>query len=112
MRLKITAALVVIATLSGAHVATAAPKKCPPGLAKKSVPCVPPGQAKKGGYDDTYIYRRGDRLQGDYRLIRRPGDYGLAPNETYYRAGGQVYRVDRDTKEVLDLIGAVVNILN
>lgn len=25
----------------------AGPKGCPPGLAKKSVPCVPPGQARK-----------------------------------------------------------------
>ena len=29
----------------------AGPKGCPPGLAKKSPACVPPGHAKKGGDD-------------------------------------------------------------
>jgi len=83
----------------------AAPKGCPPGLAKKSVPCVPPGQAKKGhGY--------GDRVTGDYVIIRNPGRYGLDPDETYYRVGDQIVRVDRDTRKILDFIGAAAAILN
>lgn len=77
---------------------------CPPGLAKKNPPCVPPGQARK--------YGRGDIIFGDYRIIRNPGRYGLDPNETYYRVGDYVYRVNRDTREVLDLIGAIARVLN
>ena len=77
---------------------------CPPGLAKKNPPCVPPGQARK--------YGRGDIIYGDYWIVRHPGRYGLDANETYYRVGDYVYRVDRDTREVLDLIGAAVRVLN
>ena len=88
-----------------AHAGAGKAGHCPPGLAKKNPPCVPPGQAKK-------IYGIGDRIVGDYDWIRRPGRYGLDPDETYYRVGDQVYRVDRDTKEVLDLVGAVINVLN
>ena len=85
--------------------AQAGPKGCPPGLAKKSPACVPPGLAKSG-------YRVGDRVTGEYIVIRDPGRWGLAPHETYYRIGDQVLRVDRDTKVVLDLIGAAAAILN
>ncbi|QFT81273.1 hypothetical protein FIU89_11690 [Roseovarius sp. THAF27] len=88
---------------------------CPPGLAKKAVPCVPPGQAKKHsgyGHDRYDGYRRGDVIEGDYIVIRDPGRYGLDPYGTYCRVGDQVLRVDRDTREVLDLIGAAARILN
>lgn len=86
--------------------ALAGPNKgCPPGLAKKHNGCLPPGQAKK-------LYGRGDHLRGDYVLIRNPGRYGLNPGATYYRLGDYVYQVDRDTNEVLDLIGAVAAILD
>jgi len=77
---------------------------CPPGLAKKNPPCVPPGQARK--------YGRGDVIYRDYRIIGNPGRYGLDADETYYRVGDYVYRVDRNTREVLDLIGAVARVLN
>ena len=77
---------------------------CPPGLAKKNPPCVPPGQAKK--------YRRGDIIDRDYREIARPEQYGLRQGENYYRVGDYVYRVDKDTREVLDLIGAASSVLN
>jgi hypothetical protein len=88
-----------IAAMAGAQ------KGCPPGLAKKQNGCLPPGQAKK-------IYGRGDYLQGTYVLIKNPDRYGLDPGSTYYRLGDYVYQVDRDTKEVLDLIGAVAAVLN
>ena len=81
---------------------------CPPGLAKKAVPCVPPGQAKKYG---DYRYKRGDYLN-DYVLIDRPYRYGLNRGDTYVRVGNYVYRINRETREVLDLIGAVNAILN
>ncbi len=88
-----------VAALAGPH------KGCPPGLAKKQNGCLPPGQAKK-------IYGRGDHIQGNYVLIRNPDRHGLDPRSTYYRLGDYVYQVDRDTKEVLDLIGAVAAVLN
>lgn len=63
-------------------------KNCPPGLAKKNPPCVPPGQATKGvtseewqakrdgddDYDRYDGYSIGDRLDNDDYLILQDGD--------------------------------------
>lgn len=78
---------------------------CPPGLAKKAVPCVPPGQVKAR-------YGIGDLIDRDYVWIDNPYRYGLKQNGYYVRAGDYVYQVDRDTHKVLNLIGAVADILN
>lgn len=96
---------------------------CPPGLAKKGNGCQPPGHAKKDRYHDDYRdardddrdyrYRVGDRIvdYGDLVLIRDPGRYGLDPRWTYYRTADHVIRVDRDTNQVLALVGLVSAIL-
>ncbi|KZY43055.1 hypothetical protein A3731_01070 [Roseovarius sp. HI0049] len=102
-KLLITAA--VAATALSPVAAHAGSKGCPPGLAKKHNGCLPPGQAKKIYRSDRQYLRNGIRV--DY-----PERYGLNPAYTYYHSGGNVYRVDRDTREVLDLIGAVNRILN
>jgi hypothetical protein len=94
-------------------------RNCPPGLAKKSVPCVPPGQAKKAyrsGYDDDryeredhHRYRVGDRFDRDrypYERIDNYNRWDLPPvgrNEGYYRDGRVIYRVDEQTRRVLAL---------
>ncbi len=78
---------------------------CPPGLAKKAVPCVPPGQVKQR-------YRVGDYITRDYVWINDPYRYGLRRDGYYVRAGDYVYSVDSDTHKVLNLIGAVADILN
>ncbi len=105
MRLFVVpAVLVALATVSPA---LAAPKNCPPGLAKKPVACVPPGQAKKA----PYRYGKGARID-DYIVVRDPGRYGLDPSGTYYRSGDYLYRMNRETREVIALIGAVADILN
>ncbi|MDU8912702.1 excinuclease ABC subunit A [Aestuariicoccus sp. MJ-SS9] len=96
--------LTCAAALALAAPVAAAPKDCPPGLAKKSPSCVPPGQAKRYGV--------GERIGGEYRVIRDPGRWDLDPDSTYYRVGDFVYRVDRETREVLDLIGAVAAVLD
>ena len=117
---------------------------CPPGLAKKNPPCIPPGQAKKlGGYDrydddryydrvrddnhdrrdddryvyhdryDTYYdYRIGEYVRDNYIIVDAPGRYGLDPNRTYYNVNNQIYQVDRDTQQVLAIIGLAQRILN
>ncbi|MEQ6247769.1 hypothetical protein ABMC89_02640 [Sulfitobacter sp. HNIBRBA3233] len=83
-------------------------RNCPPGLAKKSPPCVPPGLAKKGvGYDEwvsgddayydrVYRERRDDILRrydsypdADWRLGSDyiAGLYGLDPAPSGQRYG-------------------------
>lgn len=91
----------------GAAPALADHRHCPPGLAKKHNGCQPPGQAKKQDY-----YRIGDRIDDDYIILRQPGRHGLDPHGTYYRVGDHIYRVNRETREVLDLIGAAAAVLN
>ena len=117
--------LVIAATLLTALAAipvAAEAKGCPPGLAKKAVPCVPPGQAHKMyRYDDDDDYEHSHHRHGtyitdyDYERLRYPDRYGLPPlrpGERYYIADGQIYRVDSQTYKILNLIGAVSAFLN
>ncbi|MDQ2089031.1 excinuclease ABC subunit A [Marimonas arenosa] len=80
---------------------------CPPGLAKKNPPCVPPGQARH-----QYRYRVGERINSGYVILGDPWRYDLDPNQTYYRVGDYLYRVNRDTREVLDFLGAAAALLD
>ena len=81
---------------------------CPPGLAKKHNGCLPPGQAKKlyrgdrwrSGYGSLYAYR-----SIPYDLRRR---YDLDPYDRYYYNDGYLYRVDRRTMVIEQVIGALL----
>ena len=77
---------------------------CPPGLAKKSPACVPPGQARHRGYGRGDVIRRGDVI-----VIRDPGRYDLEQRRgwDYYRDDNRIYRVDRSTQRIL----AVLNLI-
>ena len=77
---------------------------CPPGLANRNPPCVPPGQAAKYGI--------GDRITGDYRRIDDPLRYGLDDALTYLIVEELIYAVDPDTREVLTIIGLASALLN
>jgi hypothetical protein len=82
---------------------------CPPGLAKKAVPCMPPGQAKK-------LYGVGQRLPAGafspfaYNSI--PYDvrrqYGLSRYGTYYYGDGYLYRVNPRTMLIQQVIRALL----
>lgn len=52
--------LAAVLALPLADPAAAGPKGCPPGLAKKSERCIPPGHAK-GGHDDDHDEWHEDR---------------------------------------------------
>lgn len=125
MTIPSVAALVAAALTLGAAPAMAGPGKgngphgaqlaqaghCPPGLARKNPPCVPPGQARQGASGP----RVGDVLRlGDYVLIRDPARHDLrtSPDWRYYRDGDRAYRIDPETRRVLavvELIDAFVN---
>lgn len=87
---------------------TVSAKGCPPGLAKKNPPCVPPGQARKAYEQD---YRVGERLPDGFIILRTPSRYGLDPRRTYYERDGYVVHVDRETGQILNLIGAISDLL-
>ncbi|MEQ5868637.1 excinuclease ABC subunit A [Sagittula sp. NFXS13] len=112
----LTAATLAVATLSMPIAAQAGSAGCPQGLAQKNNGCMAPGQAKKqpasNDHADIIVLAPGDRLSGEYRRIDDPSQYGLNPHRAYYRVNDQIYRVDRHTKEVLDVIGAVAALAN
>ncbi|TRW97245.1 RcnB family protein [Paracoccus sp. M683] len=86
---------------------------CPPGLAKKSPACVPPGQARRGGNNGIVI---GDVLDlDDIHVITQPGLYGLGDpprGNRYAIIDGQLVRVDSDTGRLLSFIRLVNAILD
>lgn len=76
-------------------------KNCPPGLAKKNPPCIPPGQAKK--------FAAGAYLPKDIGFSIVPGS--IVARLTPPPAGGMYVRVDRDvylidqaTRKILDAV--------
>ncbi|MDA5093260.1 hypothetical protein O2N63_04090 [Aliiroseovarius sp. KMU-50] len=76
---------------------------CPPGLAKKTPSCVPPGLAKP---------KVGDRLGDyDYIVFDDYDRYQLDRRHSYYRVGELIYRADPNTFQVLEVIGLVDQIL-
>ena len=90
---------------TAARVATPSTGACPPGLAKKTPACVPPGLARSGGYGI------GDRLDREYILIdRRP--YGLPPlaeGQAYVRVGDAILVLDREERLILDILDLALN---
>jgi Ni/Co efflux regulator RcnB len=85
---------------------------CPPGLAKKNPPCIPPGQAKKAYPDHRPHYNVGDRISSDYRIIRDVDRYGLPNGYLYYLVGREVFRISPETGRVLAFIGLADALLN
>lgn len=86
---------------------------CPPGLAKKSPACVPPGQARRN--DIRYGRGVGDRLRvEDYVLVRDLDHYDIErrDNWRYYRSDDQLYRVDAETRQILAVINLARALFN
>lgn len=83
-----------------ATVAAPAIGHCPPGLARKEPPCIPPGQARKAGYDV------GDRYDPDPVYLDRDS-FDLPPlrdGEGYVRVGDSILRLDREERIILDVV--------
>lgn len=104
----VTAALLALSPV-GVSMAQAQPTAghCPPGLAKKNPPCVPPGQVGKN-------YRIGERYGNDGywedSYLRRYDLPRLPRGESYYRVGDNFLRVDDNTRLVLELIEVLAGI--
>jgi hypothetical protein len=84
---------------------------CPPGLAKKNPPCVPPGQAKK-------LFGVGQRVPLGYNGLlgynNVPNElrnyYGqqLDPRSRYIYDNNYLYRVDPKTMLVQQVLNALI----
>lgn len=75
-------------------------RNCPPGLAKKNPPCVPPGQAKK--HKVGSILPEGSFLSvpNDVVSLLTPPP----PNGKYVRVDKNVYLINQGTRKVLEAI--------
>lgn len=97
---------------------------CPPGLAKKDPPCVPPGQAKRAGTPEVVVvpvltpevvvvtpevplprYQVGDILPDDYVILADPRVFNPLIDVIYVSYGGYLYVVERASDVVLIRLG-------
>ena len=82
---------------------------CPPGLAKKSPSCIPPGQAKR-------LFREGQRIPQNYRYYTPYDDipfvlrdrYELNDDYRYIYRDNVIYRVDPRTNLITSIIDAIL----
>ena len=84
---------------------------CPPGLAKKTPACVPPGQAKR-------LFNVGQRVPLGYRGllgydglpydVRSRYGAGLDPYSRYIYRDDYLYRVDPRTMVVSEILRAIL----
>ena len=94
--------------------AQASGQNCPPGLAKKNPPCVPPGQARQCVTTADWLnrHRIGDRAD-DAQILSAIDDLPrLVGNEVYAILDDAIIRMDPETREILELIGLVAQVLN
>lgn len=77
---------------------------CPPGLAKKDPPCVPPGHARDR--DDRDHWNVGDRVDEEWIIVERDryGLPALEEGEAYVRVGDRLLRVDREQRLILAIL--------
>lgn len=92
---------------------------CPPGLAKKSPACLPPGQAKKhlqdrNDDDDNvmraplHAYRVGDFVRDDCVIVSRYR-YQSLPAGTYCRYENRLMRIDPQSRAILTILQVLAN---
>lgn len=82
---------------------------CPPGLAKKSPACMPPGQTKRQ-------FREGQRVSTNYRNYTPYGDipmalrdrYDLDDDNRYIYRNNVIYTVDPRTRAITSIIDAIL----
>ena len=91
---------------------------CPPGLAKKDPPCVPPGQARQGVTTEEWLNRHsiGDRIDADDYIYLREYDYAywstlppLGASQAYVVLNDGVIVLDQTTSTILSLINILAN---
>jgi hypothetical protein len=104
--------LIAMTSLATAGASPSLAKSCPPGLAKKNPPCVPPGQAKKG----VVLWAPGDRI-GDAPVhwITWPDRYALpplGPGQRYVVLDRRIYVVDEGTQTVLSVLQVIDALLD
>lgn len=103
-------ALMAFAPVISTGAAFADSKGCPPGLAKKNPPCVPPGQAKKGVTTDQWLNgdRTGDVIdRADLIYLDDFLRYDLTPlpyGQRYAIVDDRIVVIEAESYRILQLI--------
>lgn len=92
--------------------------QCPPGLAKKSPACVPPGLVKPRDRKDDHAntvphrpisgYRIGDVTRDDCVIVSYQR-YKSLPAGTYCRVDDRLLRIDPETRAVITILQLLGN---
>jgi hypothetical protein len=100
--------LMALAALAGPPmmlVSAGAAHACPPGLAKKDPPCVPPGQVGRGNNDHDNGHGAADLddlfFLDDYRRYSLPA---LPFGQRYAVVGDRIVVIDSESYEILQMI--------
>lgn len=104
MRIVTLSGLVFAAVAALAAPAAAGPKGCPPGLAKKAVPCVPPGLAKGWSVGERLPIQTPWYEVRDWRRLGLPEPLD---GSRYVRVDNEVLRVAIATGIVLEALGII-----
>lgn len=121
--MNIASCLLAIGLVAFAPVGVSGPafadaRGCPPGLAKKHPPCVPPGHAKKGGKHGEWRDhdRRGDIVdRDDFFYLDDFSRYDLPPlprGQRYGVVDDQIVVIDPQSYQILQLIRAFTDLTN
>lgn len=81
---------------------------CPPGLAKKSPACIPPGQAKKLGIGQRFPYASQSLFGYNQLPYDMRSRYGYDPYARYGYDNGSYYQVDPATMIVRQVLGSIL----
>jgi hypothetical protein len=112
------AALALLVASAVLHPDFGAAYACPPGLAKKDPPCVPPGQARRGGSDDDWRHHDGGRHVVDRDDLYFLDDYNrydlpsLPYGQRYAVVDDQIVVIDAESYEILQLIRVFTALAN
>lgn len=94
---------------------------CPPGLANRNPPCVPPGLARQGMTTEEWTgrqhaYQEGDvLLPTDFNYLTDPDYYdlpALTDGSRYAVIDGMIVALDAETYEIIQLIRTIAAIGN
>ncbi|MGG7566122.1 RcnB family protein [Rhodovulum sp. DZ06] len=100
-------ALGPVAPVLGGSVAVAAPKGCPPGLAKQGR-CAEKGYGHDHRHEERRRWARGDHAPRDrYVIIDGWRDRGLAPpprGHVYVRMDGELFLIATATSLIVDIL--------
>lgn len=116
--IKASATALLLASSFSVATPLAAQQNCPPGLAKKNPPCVPPGQARQGVTTQEWLNRNaiGDRISREDLLLLEllyPERYRQLPrlpqDEAYAVVDGGIVTLSRTSLQILRFIDIFAN---